>query len=62
MLASLGIMDYSILLGIENRVTVCDDEGIEETSTDHKDYLKLNRESPELSVFKRHIFKSPDGN
>ena len=29
MLAAHGIMDYSVLLGIENPFVVCDDEGNE---------------------------------
>lgn len=36
MLAAHGIMDYSVLLGIENRFVVCDDDGNELVGADRR--------------------------
>ena len=61
MLASHGIMDYSMLLGIENRFHVSDDLGLQEASSGRKQSLRSKVSESELERFKRHIFKSPDG-
>lgn len=61
MLANNGIMDYSMLLGIENRFHVADDLGLEESASGRKQSLRSQLPESELQRFKRHMFKSPDG-
>lgn len=57
-LASLNIMDYSILLGIESKIQV---------NTENFEHTVINagrkgsiRNTHELARFKRHRFSSPD--
>ena len=58
-LASLNIMDYSILLGIESKVQVNTEF---ENRTCGEQQRKLSvRTTAELARFKRHRFTSPDG-
>jgi hypothetical protein len=40
MLESQGIMDYSVLLGIENRFIVCDDDGNEKIQSGRKQSIR----------------------
>lgn len=40
MLAAHGIMDYSLLLGIENRLVVCDDVGNEIVGTGRRQSVR----------------------
>ena len=40
MLAAHGIMDYSLLLGIENRFIVCDDEGNEQVQSGRRQSIR----------------------
>ena len=58
-LASLNIMDYSILLGIESKLQI---------NTEQRDITVANagrkqslRSTGELERFRRHRFTSPDG-
>ena len=62
MLAAHNIMDYSILLGIENRFHVSDDAGFEQSASGRKQSLRSIQPESELKRFKRHVFTSPDGN
>ena len=58
-LASLNIMDYSILLGVESKLQI---------NTEQRDITVANagrkqsvRSTGELERFRRHRFTSPDG-
>ena len=62
MLAEHGIMDYSILLGIENKFNISDDAGNEQSQSGRKQSVKSRQKVEELMRFKRHMFQSPDGN
>jgi 1-phosphatidylinositol-5-phosphate 4-kinase len=57
-LASLNIMDYSLLLGIENRLSVSD-SGIKVLQSGR--LASFRQDKTEMLHFKRHIFVSPDG-
>ena len=57
-LASMNIMDYSLLLGIESKFQI---------NTEHSEHTVVNagrkvsiRSTAELQRFKRHRFASPD--
>lgn len=58
-LASVNIMDYSILLGIESKLMV-KTENIEHTVINAGQRISV-RPTAELQRFKRHRFASPDG-
>jgi hypothetical protein len=60
-LASLNIMDYSILLGIESKVQINTEELKHTILSSERRASAAMRSTAELSRFKRHRFTSPDG-
>jgi hypothetical protein len=60
-LAKHSIMDYSMLMAIENRYHVSDDLGLQESASGRRQTLRSKIAESEQLRFKRHMFKSPDG-
>jgi hypothetical protein len=61
MLASHGIMDYSMLLGIENKFRVSDATGFEKSDSGRRQTIRSKLTEDELKRIARHIYTSPDG-
>lgn len=60
MLASHGIMDYSMLLGIENQYRIADEAGKETNESGRRASNRSKLPAQELLILQRHMFKSPD--
>lgn len=60
MLASHGIMDYSMLLGIENLYRITDEVGNEKSESGRRRSGRSKLPAQELEILQRHMFKSPD--
>ena len=54
-------MDYSLLLGIESRVKVLNEEGSRTVQKKKSSLKRMSTTSIELERFKRHRLYSPDG-
>ena len=54
-------MDYSLLLGIESRVKVLNEEGSKTVASKKSSLKRMSTTSIELERFKRHRLYSPDG-
>lgn len=62
MLCKHNIMDYSLLLGIENKYFVADDLGIVQAASGRKQTKRSKLPPSELKRIARHIYHSPDQN
>jgi 1-phosphatidylinositol-4-phosphate 5-kinase len=61
MLCRHGIMDYSMLLGIENKFRVSDSSGFEKSESGRRQTKRSKLPDSELKRIARHLFTSPDG-
>jgi hypothetical protein len=61
MLSKHGIMDYSLLLGIENMYALEDEDGNVMAKSGRRRSRRSKLSDQEFEIMRRHMYKSPDG-